>query len=444
LFKKLLFQIEYGFSFLKRNLLFVILGLGISVAVFFFRNQLSTLSKLPMFNVQIIGIQGRFQLDSLPEEVSQKITFGLTESNQNQKQEISPIVDSLNVENDNKTYVFTLKNDVFWHNGKNLTSNDINYQINGLDFEAIDKYKLRVSTQAEFSPILSLLQKPLFKNNLIGLGPYQVKKIQYQYNYIKSITLKSQNQPLLIYRFYPNQDELITAFKLGEVDKIESNFLPQEFSTQKNIKISQSILVDHQYSAIFFNTKKLSNKQFRQSLAYATPKTNDKNERCLGPISPNSWAYNPAIKQYNYDPTRAQELLEESGEQISSLNLTVVNRDLLAQAEEIKNAWNKVLNINVTVTVENQIDQENFDAVLAFGSIPKDPDQYIYWHSTQTKTNPTNFQDERIDKLLEEGRLIFDNLKRKDIYYDFQRYLLEESPAIFLNFPTLYTVSRLK
>ncbi len=444
MFKKLLFQIEYALSFFKRNFHFVLLGLSAGIAIFYFKDQLATLSQLPLFNVQIIGIQGRYQLDNLPEEINQKITYGLTQSNQNHKQEISSIVDSLNIENDNKSYIFTLKNDIFWHNGKNLTASDIDYQISGLNFEVIDKYKLKIDSQTEFSPILSLLQKPLFKNNLLGLGQYQVKKIQYQYSNLKSLTLKNQNQPLLIYRFYPNQDDLITAFKLGEVDQIQNNFLPQELSSQKNVKISQSIQVDRQYSAIFINTKKFSNKQFRQSLAYATPKTADKNERCLGPISPNSWAYNPAIKQYNYDPDRAKTLKEESGEQIDSLNLTVVNRDLLALAEKIKKAWGEVLDINISITVENQVDQENFDVVLAYGNIPNDPDQYLYWHSTQTQTNPTNFQDERIDKLLEEGRLTFDNLKRKDIYYDFQRYLLEESPAIFLNFPTLYTVSRLK
>ena len=31
-----------------------------------------------------------------------------------------------------------------------------------------------------------------------------------------------------------------------------------------------------------------------------------------------------------------------------------------------------------------------------------------------------------------------------NVSWNFQKYLLEESPAIFLNFPTLYTVSRLK
>jgi len=63
------------------------------------------------------------------------------------------------------------------------------------------------------------------------------------------------------------------------------------------------------YLAIFLNTQKLNAKQLRQALAYATPKSTDKNDRCLSPISSNSWAYNPDVKEYNFDPARARDLL---------------------------------------------------------------------------------------------------------------------------------------
>jgi len=43
---------------------------------------------------------------------------------------------------------------------------------------------------------------------------------------------------------------------------------------------------------------------------------------------------------------------------------------------------------------------------------------------------------------LEEGRQTFDTQERKRIYFDFQRYLLEESPAIFISYPTFYNITR--
>ncbi len=196
------------------------------------------------------------------------------------------------------------------------------------------------------------------------------------------------------------------------------------------------------YSAIFFNTQKIGPKQLRQALAYATPKTKDKNERCLGPIASSSWAYNPNIKDYTFDTKKAKELFEKN--KVDKINLIISDRRLLAKADEIKTSWSSVLGIEVVLSIENQIDRENYDAVLAYGSIPSDPDQYIFWHSTQTNTNITKLEESRIDKLLEEGRQIMDQVERRKIYVDFQRFLLEESPAVFLSYPTIYTITRVK
>lgn len=443
--KKLHFQVEYFLSYLKRNLLFLVLGTVSGSLFFIFQDQLLSLPQKYIHQTQAIGIKGQYTKNTLPKEITTLISLGLTTISENDKPIISSLVKSYDVENDNKDYIFYLKDNLTWHNGKKLTAEDINYQIPGLKIEPIDQYSLKISSQKAFAPILSLLTQPLFKKELIGLGEYEVTTVQYESGHIKNLHLKSKNQAQnnLIYRFYPNQNDLITAFKLGEVDQIQISQLPKELSSQKNIKITQDIQANNRYSAIFLNTKKFSDKKFRQSLAYATPKTNDKNERCLGPISTNSWAYNNSVKQYNYNPQHAQELQKDSEEKITSINLTVNDRNLLATAEQIKKAWVKDLNIDTSITIENQIDEENFDAILAFGTIPHDPDQYYFWHSTQ-KTNLTNLQDERIDKLLEEGRQSFDPQERKKIYNDFQRYLLEESPAIFLSYPTTYTISRLK
>jgi len=179
----------------------------------------------------------------------------------------------------------------------------------------------------------------------------------------------------------------------------------------------------------------------RQALAYATEKPIDKNERALGPISPNSWAYNPNIKEYVYSQKRAKELFDKN--KIETINLAVFDRRLLSVAENIKTKWKEILDIEVTVSIETQLSSD-YDAILTYASIPKDPDQYTFWHSTQTKTNITKLTDSRIDKLLEEGRQTYDSQERKKIYFDFQKFLLEESPAIFLSYPTKYHIIRVK
>ena len=78
---------------------------------------------------------------------------------------------------------------------------------------------------------------------------------------------------------------------------------------------------------------------------------------------------------------------------------------------------------------------------MASQEIPADPDQYTLWHSTQS-TNITGYNSPKIDKLLEDGRKISDKEERKAIYLDFQRFLVEDTPAAFLFHPTVYTIIR--
>ncbi|MFA5025220.1 MAG: hypothetical protein WC503_01815 [Candidatus Shapirobacteria bacterium] len=111
-------------------------------------------------------------------------------------------------------------------------------------------------------------------------------------------------------------------------------------------------------------------------------------------------------------------------------------------ADNIKKNWEEILGIQVNAHISTQIDTQNYDIILAYGSIPTDPDQYLFWHSTQLKTNLTKINNPKIDKLLEDGRQTFDQQERKKIYQEFQKDLLEECPAIFLKYPTLYTITR--
>lgn len=441
---KLQFKIELLVSYIKSKFLLILAGILLGSSLFIFHNQIIALYNTPKFHTKIIGIEGLYSFNSLPEDIVSKISYGLTINSEDDKPTMSPIVKSYKLENNNLDYIFTLNSGYFWQNGTKLTASDINYQIEGTNIIPISDNTIKVSVKNAFSPLMSILSKPLFKKNMVGIGEYRIQSITYQEGNVNTLKLqpKTDSNPTLLYRFYSNDKDLIDAYKLGTVDEIQIYSLPTEFEKWNKTKITQEIETTKKYSAVFFNTQKISNKQTRQALAYATPKTNDKNERCIGPISPTSWAYNPAIKTYDYSTDHAKELFDKN--KIDSINLAVTDRNLLPLAEQIKNAWQTNLGLNTTITMENQINLDNFEAVLSYGSIPHDPDQYLFWHSTQAETNVTKINNSRIDKLLEQGRSSFDPQERKQIYQDFQKYLLEESPAIFLSYPTKFTITRLK
>ena len=108
---------------------------------------------------------------------------------------------------------------------------------------------------------------------------------------------------------------------------------------------------------------------------------------------------------------------------------------------KIISSW-KNLGLNTKIRIESGIPQ-NFQVLLITQSIPQDPDQYFLWHATQIKTNLTGYDSKRADKDLEDGRKMITEEDRKTKYFDFQKTLLEDAPAVFLYFPK-YNIVYLK
>ena len=443
--KKVRFFIEYFIYYFRTYVLVIILGI-IGGSILYSKRDfiIGTISSVSS-RKNSVGIEGLYTASHLPVQIANQISYGITSLSQNDKAVASPLIEKIDVDEGNQIYTFNFTDDLYWHNGRKFRTSDLDLNIAGASITYKSANVLQVSLQTPFSPLLSLLSRPLFYNqSLVGIGEYKATRSTYQDGYLKTLEITSakDKNDQINYHFYANSSDLINAFKLGEVDQITTSTIDSNTSSWTKIKINPSVSVS-QYLAIFLNTSKLGSKALRQSLAYATPKTDDNNKRCLGPISPSSWAYNPQIKPYNYNPTRAKELLDK--DHPSTINLIITDRQLLATAEIIKKSWQDNLGMTVNLTVANQKpDLNNYEALLTYGSIPNDPDQYTFWHSTQTGANITHLNNSRIDKLLEEGRLSPNQAERKQIYYDFQKFLLEESPAIFLEFTTSYNISRIK
>ena len=440
MFSKLRFRLELLYHHLKKRWFFILIGFVVGIIALTNYKKILNYYQQNRHSVSTIGIKGLYTRDNLPESISTLISTGLTTLNTNNKPQPSSLVQSIDSQEDQLRYIFHLRPGIYWHNLQPFNSSHISYQPKGVKLTPLDPNTLQITLELPYSPILSDLSHPLFlPNSLIGLGDYKVTTATYQDGHLKLLSLRHTTLPkTIIYRFYSNETNLINAYKLGEVDQIEVDRLPPEFSQWPKTVIHQNIDTNSRYLAVFFNTQKINNKQTRQALSYATPKTSDLHERSFGPISPNSWAYNSKVKEYDFNPQRAKELFKDNT--IDQITLLVLDRNLLDTANAITKSWKDILNIDAHFSLENQ-PPSDYDAILSLGAIPTDPDQYAFWHSTQ-KTNITHLNNSRIDKLLEEGRQTYDQQERKKIYLDFQRFLLEESPATFLSFPITYTIQR--
>lgn len=418
--------------------------IGLLLGAFFFLLFPRLLKYLPLpRQTEKIGLIGQYEISQLPDFILKDISTGLTLIDASGR--VKPaLAESWKVEDEGKTYIFNLKeNSLIWHDGKQFSPSDINYNFKDVNFE-INNQTMTFTLKEAFAPFPSILSKPLFKKGLVGLGDYQVKKIEMQGKYVKSIYLvpfKNSVQQNRLYRFYRHEKELKTGFNLGEVDIIKGIFDLNDLSLGPRVQVNRSLLQDA-YLGIFFNTEKapFSEKTFRQALAYAVPK-GDKETRALGPLNPNSWAYNPDVKPYERDIARAKALLGENEVEYQKIIIsTLPQYETIANL--VKDSWSEI-GIESEIHLVSFIPQD-YDVLIVAQEIPQDPDQYHLWHSTQRhKSNIANFNNTRIDKLLEDGRKTVGEDKRKDIYFDFQRFLIEESPVVFLSHPTTYTLTRL-
>jgi ABC-type dipeptide transport system, periplasmic component len=220
---------------------------------------------------------------------------------------------------------------------------------------------------------------------------------------------------------------------------------PDVFSKWKNSKVSQSVDYTRLLTIFYnFNNPVLKNKNIREALAMLidVKKFSQYGEIAKGPIPPNSWAYNPDLKNYSYDLETAKKIIEK--ENIASLSSQLnfyTFYDYYQIADDYVTELNKV-NLPAEIKISSIDRPENFDFLLAYWKVPSDPDQYFFWHSTQKLGNIGDYKNVKVDLLLEKGRSTIDIQEREKIYFDFQKVITDDSPALFLYYPYVYKIER--
>jgi len=395
--------------------------------------------------VRRIGYIGEYTPTSLPITIQNQISFGLTTLSEDGS--VKPgLAANWEVADGGKKYIFHFRSDINWHTGKAVTAKDVNYNIRSVTFETPDIHTLVAKLQNQYSPFLSLVSKPIFGTKLSGFGEYKVDMLRLTGEKITTLRIVSSTKaslPAYEYRFYRSETQAIIAYKLGEIDEIIGlTSMDADLKNWKNTKITEQTNMNRVVT-VFFNLKDqlLRDKILRQALTYAIPDFGM--ERAYSPIAKSSWAYSDAEKHYAYDMKTAKKLLDSDKAATAAGELTIHTfSQYLPIAEKIAASWN-TLGIKTNLQVENVI-PDQYQTMLSALEIPSDPDQYIYWQSTQRDTNITGLSNAKIDKLLEDARVEPDQQARKKLYTDFQKRLIDELPAAFLFYPTSYTVERIK
>ena len=161
-------------------------------------------------------------------------------------------------------------------------------------------------------PLFRQVRKTRFgifkENEIIGLGEYRVTGLRYQNTYIKQLVIEN-SQERLVYRFYPSEEDALTAFRLGQVDVLEnmssldvfSAEEKQQYAVDEGINLRQYVaLLSTQLTPIFL----------KKCVRRITPPTNPAlmtpNSGRSVQFRPLSWAYNSTeeLDPFSYDLAR--------------------------------------------------------------------------------------------------------------------------------------------
>lgn len=441
------FRITYLIAVLyfKRNWRLIFTVFFFAVLMLFFQIKFN-LIRLDLGYVSE-GLVGTYQEHDLPLEVTRLLSSSLIKTDSSGRM-IPGLVESWESNDDSTVYKFKLKQNLTWIDGSLVKAEDLEFGIPNTEVNVVDNSTIEFKLKDSYSAFPSLLLKPIFKKGtLIGTGPYKIMRVEKSRIFITKLTLQSTNNlPSLIIRFYPNEKVAFIGFALGEVRSL----LGVNSQKNDNPLVRLKSKVDYtKVVTIFYSMKDPilggnANRAFRQALSFSAPLIEFEAE-ANNPYPPTSWAFNKDVKDYlgkieDAKVALARAKTNSNAEMMQKEIILTTTPQLEDTGKKVISAWRE-LGVNAVLRVESGIPQK-FQALLITQSIPEDPDQYFLWHETQD-ANLTKYEQKRIDKDLEDGRKIKKEEDRKEKYFDFQKVLLEDSPATFLYFPK-YNIFYLK
>jgi len=397
----------------------------------------------------IIGMVGEYTVDQLPDEITTKISNGLVYVND--KGAILPLLAAgWETSNNGRTYRFQIKKNLMWSDNKPFTVKDIVYRFRDVGIKTEGDYIIEFNLQKPLAIFPTLLNTPIIRYPTTGIGGlYRVERLKTKYDNITEISLSpnKKDKPALIYRFYPNEAQMIVAYKLGLLNQmvVSKKTTADTFLHWKNTVVERTI----DYSrllTVFFNYRnpQLAEKEMRNAIDSAIDRARlaEMGTDTSSSIPPTSWAYNTNLKKKTYDMDYAKRIIRKFRSATDSARLNLVTfYEYLDIADNIAQDLQDA-GLPTTVSVSSYSNQGDFDLMLAYLKVPQDPDQYFYWHSTQNFAKLTGYKNLRLDKLLEDGRSTNILADRKKYYLEVQKFMDDDNTAIFLHFPYIYTVKR--
>ncbi|MDO8593119.1 MAG: peptide ABC transporter substrate-binding protein [bacterium] len=302
---------------------------------------------------------------------------------------VNDLSESYSVSQDGKVYIIKIRPGVRWHNGSQLTADDIVFTFEaiknpdyksplrpgftGVEIEKIDDRTIEFILAEPYAAFADLLTFGILPQELwqqiepaaAGLAELNLKPIGSGWYKFKSF-VKDSSGNIRTYNlvrnndYYGNQAHIDNfSFKLfgnviESISALNNNlisgisYLPAQSESQA---VAQDSLNFYRLNfpkllVVFFNSKlnpALADRKVRQALAYAIDKNKIVSEALAGngriidgPILPESFFYDSGAKKYNYDTASSSRLLNQAGWKIQEITEEDINqaRKILGSSDE--------------------------------------------------------------------------------------------------------------
>ena len=315
------------------------------------------------------------------------------------------------------------------------------------------------------------INKTFFSRNPTGSSYYKLDEwISGQQVVLKASNNSTSGPPSiekLISRIIPDTSSQFLELTADNIDLMNINPIQYQrvFPARKDLqqKIALYKELGNGYTYLGFNLKKapFNDIRVRQALNFAIDKDEVIKGVLLGlgesissPYKPGTRWNNPNLSPYPYKPQKALKLLSEAGfvknedgflvKDGKSLKFEIITNQNKQREMTAVLIQRRLQEIGVEVSirviewasfVNRFIKTGDFDVVVLGWGLSLDPDQFNIWHSSQQGPGQFNFlgyENKKVDKLLELGRKELNPQKREKIYHQFSKYLLEDSPIVYL------------
>ncbi len=315
-----------------------------------------------------------------------------------------------------------------------------------------------------------------YNRSPMGTGPYRVAEWKTgEYVLLEKVPnyWRGAEYPRIrriVFRFLTNTTTRINQLKAGEVHLVA--LVPwdkvRELRSVPAVRLNQ--VVGNGYEHVTLNERHFppfADVRVRQALAHAIDR--DLLVRTIldglvttvnGPIQPLSWAYEPGVATYPYDPVKSRALLDAAGWKLGAdsvrsrdgrrLAFTLITQTGFAIRENVSQAIQKQLkDVGVAVQVK-LLDgtaispvwfSGDFDAMLHWWQSGADPEITTFFAADRTPPAGRNINyldDALLTRLLYASDRTVDQMMRRDLLRQAQRRVAELVPEL-----TLYNTSKI-